>query len=71
MLRLPDRGQVLVVLRTVAISEHPIAFLAVSYLGRDTGPQGLTILHELYLQSAVKESLALKELLSIANYQKW
>jgi hypothetical protein len=68
LLAQPDRAQTLRYLRDVAVSGNQVAYVAVGFLGRDTGPEGLAILRELHRTDAVVEPIAKRELEGIARW---
>lgn len=71
LIRMPDKRRVLTYLRRVAVSDIQAAYLAVGYLGRDMGPEGLEVLRELHRAGLVKEPLAQRELDALARYHGW
>ncbi len=72
LLRMPNRSQALLLLRTAAMSLKPrTAWGAVSILGRETGVEGLEVLRQLYLQGLVTQEWARREMDQIAKYHRW
>lgn len=69
--RLRDRAQSRALLRSVAVSQHKLAFAAVDYVARRTGPEGLAVARELYREKLVTEQYAREVLARVASYHQW
>lgn len=72
---MPDRERTIEYLRSVAVSENPVADLAVRILGGWLGPrfelERLDLLRELYREGLVTEPRALMQLEAYADHYGW
>jgi hypothetical protein len=69
--QLPNKTESLGYLRKVATSDSKIAYAAVGHLARDTGPEGLAILRDLYRRGLITEPRARDEAATAAHVHGW
>ena len=68
---LPDQNEGREHLRRIAVSQNPVAHMAVRLLADDSGAEGEALLRVMYVQDLVTEPSARREISAIAKARGW